>query len=206
MISTESVLYCDFSFNATSREFFLAATIGLFLWIGCPSIPHSCYKLIFMSFYRLITFNNSPVPQIFGFLFLIYFMCLSRPSSFSCSKLDSSLEDGRKKPTNIIFLTTGMALWRDPIVYGYNSPLRSLKELVFGSWLEAKLMLQMELNWCRSDVVSDPKHKMQQFFFCWDAGATSATIACHPTSFNHTTFSPYYHCFLSMEGTRNSTL
>ncbi|XP_065620015.1 maltose excess protein 1-like, chloroplastic [Quercus suber] len=52
---------------------------------------------------------------------------------FSCSKLDSSLEHGRKKPSNIIFLTTGMALWRDPIAYGYNSPLRSLKELVFGS-------------------------------------------------------------------------
>ncbi|CAK7333763.1 unnamed protein product [Dovyalis caffra] len=27
----------------------------------------------------------------------------------------------------------GMALWRDTVVYGYSSPLRSLKELVFGS-------------------------------------------------------------------------
>lgn len=53
-------ILCLYCFNAISREFFLAATIGLFLWIG-------------------------------------------------------------------------MALWRDPIAYGYNSPLRSLKELVFGS-------------------------------------------------------------------------
>ncbi|KAL4595596.1 hypothetical protein ACB092_12G103800 [Castanea dentata] len=53
-------ILCLYCFNAISREFFLAATIGLFSWIG-------------------------------------------------------------------------MALWRDPIVYGYNSPLRSLKELVFGS-------------------------------------------------------------------------
>ena len=82
LISTESVLYCDFSFNATSREFFLASTIGLFLWIGCPSIPHSCYKLIFMSFYRLITFNNSPVPQIFGFLFFNLFYVLEPTIKF----------------------------------------------------------------------------------------------------------------------------
>ncbi|KAL3573975.1 hypothetical protein D5086_024588 [Populus alba] len=27
----------------------------------------------------------------------------------------------------------GMALWRDTVVYGYSSPLRSLKELIFGS-------------------------------------------------------------------------
>nr|XP_023885040.1 maltose excess protein 1-like, chloroplastic [Quercus suber]POE69987.1 maltose excess protein 1, chloroplastic [Quercus suber] len=53
-------ILCLYCFNAISREFLLAATIGLFLWIG-------------------------------------------------------------------------MALWRDPIAYGYNSPLRSLKELVFGS-------------------------------------------------------------------------
>lgn len=53
-------ILCLYCFNAISREFFLAATIGLFLWIG-------------------------------------------------------------------------MALWRDPIAYGYNSPLRSLKELVFGA-------------------------------------------------------------------------
>ncbi|KAK7858450.1 maltose excess protein 1 [Quercus suber] len=33
----------------------------------------------------------------------------------------------------IFYACTGMALWRDPIAYGYNSPLRSLKELVFGS-------------------------------------------------------------------------
>lgn len=53
-------IVCLYCFNAISREFFLAATIGLFLWIG-------------------------------------------------------------------------MALWRDTAVYGYGSPLTSLKELVFGS-------------------------------------------------------------------------
>jgi len=53
-------ILCLYCFNAISREFFLAATAGLFLWIG-------------------------------------------------------------------------MALWRDTVVYGYSSPLTSLKELVFGS-------------------------------------------------------------------------
>ncbi|XP_021282224.1 maltose excess protein 1, chloroplastic-like isoform X2 [Herrania umbratica] len=53
-------IVCLYFFNIISREFFLAATVGLFSWIG-------------------------------------------------------------------------MALWRDTVVYGYNSPLRSLKELVFGS-------------------------------------------------------------------------
>ncbi|EOY10264.1 hypothetical protein QUC31_010100 [Theobroma cacao] len=53
-------IVCLYFFNTISREFFLAATVGLFSWIG-------------------------------------------------------------------------MALWRDTVVYGYNSPLRSLKELVFGS-------------------------------------------------------------------------
>ncbi|KAG6714499.1 hypothetical protein I3842_05G205300 [Carya illinoinensis] len=32
-----------------------------------------------------------------------------------------------------LFLWIGMALWRDTVVYGYGSPLTSLKELVFGS-------------------------------------------------------------------------
>ncbi|XP_044483403.1 maltose excess protein 1, chloroplastic-like [Mangifera indica] len=50
---------CLYCFNVISSEFFLAATIGLFSWIG-------------------------------------------------------------------------MALWKDSVVYGYNSPMRSLKELVFG--------------------------------------------------------------------------
>ncbi|XP_031276152.1 maltose excess protein 1-like, chloroplastic [Pistacia vera] len=50
---------CLYCFNVISREFFLAATAGLFSWIG-------------------------------------------------------------------------MALWKDTVVYGYNSPMRSLKELVFG--------------------------------------------------------------------------
>ncbi|OMO87277.1 maltose excess protein 1, chloroplastic-like protein [Corchorus capsularis] len=31
-----------------------------------------------------------------------------------------------------LFLWLGMTLWRDSVAYGYNSPLRSLKELVFG--------------------------------------------------------------------------
>ncbi|GMY06925.1 maltose excess protein 1, chloroplastic-like [Fagus crenata] len=53
-------ILCLYFFNAISKEFFLAATTGLFLWIG-------------------------------------------------------------------------MALWRDTIVYGYDTPLRSLKELVLGS-------------------------------------------------------------------------
>ncbi|XP_059434771.1 maltose excess protein 1, chloroplastic-like [Corylus avellana] len=53
-------ILCLYCFNAISREFFLAATVGLFLWIG-------------------------------------------------------------------------MALWRDTVVYGYSSPLTSLKELVFSS-------------------------------------------------------------------------
>ncbi|GLT95306.1 hypothetical protein SLE2022_129960 [Rubroshorea leprosula] len=53
-------LVCLYWFNAISREFFLAATVGLFSWIG-------------------------------------------------------------------------MAFWRDTVVYGYSSPMSSLKELVFGS-------------------------------------------------------------------------
>nr|XP_010933046.1 maltose excess protein 1-like, chloroplastic isoform X2 [Elaeis guineensis] len=31
-----------------------------------------------------------------------------------------------------LFLSLGMALWRDTVAYGYNSPLTSLRELVFG--------------------------------------------------------------------------
>jgi hypothetical protein len=38
-----------------------------------------------------------------------------------------------EKISDIIPLITGMALWRDTVVYGYSSPLTSLKELVFGS-------------------------------------------------------------------------
>ncbi|KAG6518685.1 maltose excess protein 1-like, chloroplastic [Zingiber officinale] len=32
-----------------------------------------------------------------------------------------------------LLLWTGMALWRDSVAYGYNNPLRSIKELAFGS-------------------------------------------------------------------------
>ncbi|KAF3432626.1 hypothetical protein FNV43_RR23728 [Rhamnella rubrinervis] len=35
--------------------------------------------------------------------------------------------------TAILFSWIGMALWRDTVVYGYNSPLTSLKELVSGA-------------------------------------------------------------------------
>lgn len=34
---TETLLYCDCSFKAINKEFFFAASTGLFLWIGCPS-------------------------------------------------------------------------------------------------------------------------------------------------------------------------
>jgi hypothetical protein len=39
----QCIFYCDFSFNAISREFLLAATAGLFLWMGCLSISQQCY-------------------------------------------------------------------------------------------------------------------------------------------------------------------
>ncbi|KAH7571546.1 hypothetical protein JRO89_XS04G0076200 [Xanthoceras sorbifolium] len=63
-------IVCLYWFKVISREFFLAATIGLFSWIGPLSLSLS----------------------------------LSR-----------------------------MTLWRDTVVYGYSSPLRSLRELVFGN-------------------------------------------------------------------------
>lgn len=32
-------------------------------------------------------------------------------------------------------ILVGFFFWRDSVVYGFNSPLTSLKELLFGSWL-----------------------------------------------------------------------
>lgn len=46
--------------------------------------------------------------------------------------LADEMLDINKGDYELFLCVTGLALWRDTVVYGYNSPLRSLKDLVFG--------------------------------------------------------------------------
>ncbi|XP_021899736.1 maltose excess protein 1, chloroplastic-like [Carica papaya] len=96
----------------------LSATSMLLAMIGNGlMIPRALFIRDFMWF-----LGSTWASLFFGYgniLWLYWFNCISREFFLAA--------------TVGLFSWIGMALWRDPVVHGYNSPLRSLKELVFGS-------------------------------------------------------------------------
>lgn len=114
ILLTETLLV-ELSFNSISKEFFLAATVGLFGWIGCSTFP--LLDLLEILLFILI-FKN--------------FILANHDFSFSLH-LKWIYNSPLPLKLRSFWFLTGLALWSDTKVYGYNSPLTSLKELVFGS-------------------------------------------------------------------------
>lgn len=124
------------SCEVISREFFLASTTAFVAWLGTLSLHLFCFNLNFLSLASLTILFGLQLHALFidgsashpsGCLMMAFSPVPSRVIAFCWWQYDSSF---------IFFslwVKTVFSFWRDTQVYGYNSPLKSLKELISGS-------------------------------------------------------------------------
>lgn len=137
------------SFNCISKEFFLAATFGLVSWLGMFT-----YAFIFLA-------------KIWSILSLYLGKFLEINKKLSLDYMPVILIQTQASRTMLAF--TGMAVWRDSVAYGHLSPLRSMKELVFGQpWLINGWGKEMKV-WKQRNKLRCTNKKMEKVSPWWSS-------------------------------------